>query len=109
MAEPRHAQVAAGAPTSQSMPPACTAHGPDTAAEPLLSVILVGQRSLAVQRQGRFVAGSRAHPARMAPDLAAALINDYTRPGDLVFDPLAGIGTTLVEAVHAGRNAFGIE
>ena len=45
----------------------------------------------------------------MAPDLAATLINDYTQPGDLVFDPLAGIGTTLIEAVHAGRNAFGIE
>jgi modification methylase len=78
-------------------------------AGPLLSVILVGQRSLAAQRHGRFVAGSGSHPARMAPDLAATLINDYTRPGDLVFDPLAGIGTTLVEAVHAGRNAFGIE
>jgi hypothetical protein len=37
------------------------------------------------------------------------IIADYTRPGDLVFDPLAGIGTTLVEAVRARRNAFGIE
>jgi modification methylase len=76
---------------------------------PLPSVILVGQRSLAAQRRGRYVAGSGAHPARMAPDLATALINDYTRPGELVFDPLAGIGTTLVEAVHAGRNGVGIE
>ncbi|MEJ3741824.1 DNA methyltransferase [Actinomycetes bacterium KLBMP 9797] len=86
---------------------------PDAALEspspPLLSVILVGQRSLAAQRRGRYVAGSGHHPARMAPDLATALIHDYTRPGDVVFDPLAGIGTTLVEAVHAGRNGFGIE
>ncbi|WP_426513089.1 TRM11 family SAM-dependent methyltransferase [Dactylosporangium sp. McL0621] len=73
------------------------------------SVILVGQRSLAQQRRSRHVAGSGAHPARMAPDLAAALIDDYTQPGDLVFDPLAGTGTTLVEAIHAGRNALGME
>jgi modification methylase len=77
--------------------------------EPRLSVIFVGQRSLAAQRRGRFVAGSGAHPARMAPDLAAALIRDYTQPGDLVFDPLVGIGTTLVEAVHAGRQGLGMD
>lgn len=71
--------------------------------------MLLGQRSLATQRRGRYVAGSTAHPARMAPDLATALIEDYTQPGDLVLDPLAGIGTTLVEAVHAGRNAVGVE
>jgi modification methylase len=68
-----------------------------------VSVLMVGQRSLATQRRGRFVAGSGAHPARMSPDLAAALICDYTRPGDWVLDPLAGVGTTLVEAIHAGR------
>jgi DNA modification methylase len=45
----------------------------------------------------------------MAPDLAATLIDDDRSPGDLVFDPLAWIGTTLVEAVHAGRDVVGIE
>jgi hypothetical protein len=74
-----------------------------------VSVLMVGQRSLVTQRRGRFVAGSGAHPARMAPDLAAALIRDYTQPGDWVLDPLAGVGTTLVEAIHAGRNGFGVE
>jgi modification methylase len=74
-----------------------------------VSVLMVGQRSLPAQRRGRFVAGSGAHPARMSPDLAAALIRDYTQPGDWVLDPLAGVGTTLVEAIHAGRNGFGVE
>ncbi len=106
MADPHDTHVAPAGPTAGGVsPPSCG----DTPPGPLLSVILVGQRSLAAQRHGRFVVGSGAHPARMAPDLAAALITDYTRPGDLVFDPLAGIGTTLVEAVHAGRNAIGIE
>ncbi|MGH3680547.1 MAG: TRM11 family SAM-dependent methyltransferase [Natronosporangium sp.] len=74
-----------------------------------LSVILVGQRSLAAQRRGRYVAGSGAQPARMAPDLATALIAEYTQPGDWVLDPLAEVGTTLVEATHLGRNAYGVE
>ena len=33
----------------------------------------------------------------------------YTEPGDLVADPMCGIGTTLVEAVHLGRDGLGIE
>src|SRR6266511_6129821 len=106
MADPRDTHVApTGTTTGGVSPPA----DEDTSRMPLLSVILVGQRSLAMQRRGRFVAGSGAHPARMPPDLAATLINDYTRPGDLVFDPLAGSGTTLVEAVHLGRDAVGME
>jgi len=74
-----------------------------------LSVWPVAQRSAAAQRRGRFVAGSSAHPGRMLPDLAAHAIHTYSEPGDIVLDPLAGIGTTLVEAVHAGRNAVGVE
>jgi hypothetical protein len=31
------------------------------------------------------------------------------RPGDLVLNPMCGIGTTLVEAVHAGRDPIGVE
>jgi len=69
----------------------------------------VGQRSAAAQRRGRFVPGSVAHPARRWPDLAKRIITEYSRPGDLVLDPLCGIGTTLVEAVHAGRDAIGVD
>ena len=105
MAEHRRTRVAATHPTSHDA--SQTDAGSASAA--LVSVLMVGQRSLIAQRRGRFVAGSGAHPARMAPDLAAALIRDYTDPGGWVLDPLAGIGTTLVEAVHAGRNGFGME
>ncbi len=106
MADPQRAHVApTSAPGAGVSRPGCA----EPPRPPLLSVILVGQRSLTQQRHGRFVAGSGAHPARMAPDLAAALIRDYTQPGELVLDPLAGVGTTLVEAIHAGRNAIGIE
>ena len=73
------------------------------------SVWLAGQTSARAQRSGRYVPGSVAHPARMMPSLARIAIATYTRPGDLVLDPMCGIGTTLVEAVHAGRDAAGID
>ena len=38
-----------------------------------------------------------------------ALIRDYSRPGDLVCDPCAGGGTTLLAAVQTGRRAVGSE
>lgn len=53
--------------------------------------------------------GSAAHPAKMHPGIAAHAITTYTQPDDLVLDPMCGIGTTLVEALHLGRNALGIE
>jgi hypothetical protein len=46
---------------------------------------------------------------QMLPELARRAISAYSDPGDLVVDPMCGIGTTLVEAIHLGRNALGIE
>jgi hypothetical protein len=45
----------------------------------------------------------------MLPAIAAHAITTYTRPGELVLDPMCGIGTTLVEAAHHGRDSLGIE
>ena len=67
------------------------------------------QRTGPVQRRGRYLPQSVAHPARMLPAIAAHAVAAYTEPGDLVFDPMAGIGTTIVEAIHAGRDGIGIE
>jgi SAM-dependent methyltransferase len=43
------------------------------------------------------------------PAIAAHAVHAYTEPGDLVLDPMCGIGTTLVEAIHTGRDAIGVE
>jgi SAM-dependent methyltransferase len=45
----------------------------------------------------------------MLPAIAATAISEYTQPGDLVLDPMCGIGTSLVEAVHLARAAIGVE
>jgi modification methylase len=79
-------------------------------AEPVpLSVWACAQRPAVWQRRGRYLPATTAHPAKMLPALAATAITSYTQPGELVLDPMCGIGTTLVEAIHAGRNAIGIE
>lgn len=41
--------------------------------------------------------------------LMRALVRDYSREGDLVCDPCAGGGTTLLAAVKEGRRAVGAE
>ena len=46
-------------------------------------------------------------PARFSPDLASAVIEAFSDPGDLVADYFVGGGTTLVEARLLGRLAFG--
>ncbi|WP_079085099.1 TRM11 family SAM-dependent methyltransferase [Streptomyces dysideae] len=74
-----------------------------------LSVWNTAPTSAPAQRKGRYVPGSAAHPAKMLPRIAAHAISTYTRPGDLVLDPMCGIGTTLVEAIHLGRSALGVE
>ena len=45
----------------------------------------------------------------MLPALARRAIETYSAPGELVVDPMCGIGTTLVEAVHLGRRGIGVE
>ena len=78
-----------------------------TVGAPGLSVWATGQRPAAAQRGDRYPA--EPHPARMLPEIAATAIRSLTRPGELVFDPLCGAGTSLIEAVYLGRVALGID
>jgi DNA modification methylase len=53
----------------------------------------------------------RAHGANKPPRLMARIIEFFTRPGELVLDPFAGVGGTLLGAAIARgpRKAIGIE
>ncbi|QFY08043.1 site-specific DNA-methyltransferase [Nonomuraea phyllanthi] len=73
------------------------------------SVWATGQWQSRLQRRGRYVPESMRHPGKMLPSIASKVIQTYTRPGELVVDPMCGIGTSLVEAVHLGRHAAGVE
>lgn len=50
-----------------------------------------------------------AFPAKFPPQLPRAFINALTEPGDLVLDPMMGSGTTIVEALLAGRCGIGFD
>jgi DNA modification methylase len=53
----------------------------------------------------------RAHGANKPPRLMARLVEFFTKPGELVLDPFAGVGGTLLGAAitHGPRRAIGIE
>ncbi|MCK6539563.1 MAG: methyltransferase domain-containing protein [Anaerolineales bacterium] len=53
--------------------------------------------------------GVLAHPAKFPETMAQEFIEFFTKKGETVLDPMAGTGSTLVAALRAGRNSYGIE
>lgn len=53
--------------------------------------------------------GALVHPAKYPETMAQDFIEFFTKQGETVFDPMAGTGSTLVAALRAGRNSYGIE
>ena len=49
------------------------------------------------------------HPKEKPLDLMRRLIEATTKPNDLILDPFAGSGTTLVAALQSGRRYIGVE
>jgi DNA modification methylase len=49
------------------------------------------------------------HPAKYPEDLVRMYVEEFTKKGDTVFDPMSGTGTTQVESLNLERHAFGIE
>jgi hypothetical protein len=63
-------------------------------------VSLGGRRTRSVHEFYRY-------PARFSPVFARAVIEAFTKPGDVILDPFLGGGTTLVEARLSGRIGVG--
>jgi DNA modification methylase len=53
--------------------------------------------------------GVLVHPAKYPETMAQEFIEFFTKQGETVLDPMAGTGSTLVAALRAGRNSYGIE
>jgi adenine-specific DNA-methyltransferase len=50
-----------------------------------------------------------AHPCQYPVELVERLVLSLTNPGDTVFDPFLGVGSTAVAAIRHGRRAVGAE
>ncbi|MBT3391872.1 MAG: site-specific DNA-methyltransferase [Chloroflexi bacterium] len=49
------------------------------------------------------------HPAKYPETLVQEFIEFFTKQEGVVFDPMAGTGSTLIAALRAGRHSYGIE
>jgi len=49
------------------------------------------------------------HPTQKPVELLEKLISIFTDPGDVVIDPVAGSGSTLIAAENLGRRSYGFE
>ena len=49
------------------------------------------------------------HPTQKSIHLLRQLIEIFTDPGEVVIDPVAGSGVTLLAAAQLGRKAYGFE
>ena len=53
--------------------------------------------------------GKKAHPTEKPVELMQILVEQSSNKGDIVLDPFAGAGSTLVASKKTGRNYIGIE
>lgn len=51
----------------------------------------------------------RLHPTQKNLEVIKAIIRTHTNPGDVVFDPFSGSGTTAVACLETGRNSVSTE
>jgi site-specific DNA-methyltransferase (adenine-specific) len=70
---------------------------------------LNGGRPNSIFRYNPVPVASRNHPTEKPLGLIAEWITRSSNPGDVVFDPFMGSGTTLRAAKDLGRRAIGIE
>lgn len=52
---------------------------------------------------------NRIHPTQKNLEVIKEIIKVHTNPGNLVFDPFSGSGTTVVACKETGRDAIGVE
>jgi modification methylase len=90
------------------MATATTPHPPSVPTVPL-AIWPVAQTTAQWQRAARYLPDVARHPGKMLPELARRIITEYSEPGQLIVDPLAGVGTTVAEAALLDRRAVGIE
>jgi DNA modification methylase len=67
------------------------------------------QKSWFIHNPPRRKKGVLVHPAKFPETMAQEFIEFFTKKNENVLDPMAGTGSTIIAALRAGRNSFGIE
>jgi DNA modification methylase len=67
------------------------------------------QKSWFIHNPPRRKKDALVHPAKFPETMAQEFIEFFTKEGETVLDPMAGTGSTLIAALRAGRNSYGIE
>jgi len=49
------------------------------------------------------------HPAKFPEELVSEFVRFFTKSGQVVLDPMAGTGSTLLACLSTGRKSFGVE
>jgi DNA modification methylase len=67
------------------------------------------QKSWFIHNPPKRKKGALVHPAKFPETMAQEFIEFFTKKDETVLDPMAGTGSTLIAALRAGRNSYGIE
>lgn len=62
-----------------------------------------------LQEERAVTKDTQAHPATFSPTMISDFVKYFTKEGDTVLDPFAGIGSTLVACRRTNRIGYGIE
>lgn len=55
------------------------------------------------------IIGNKTHPCEKPVELLRMYIENSSKTGDIVFDPFAGTGSTILAAIQCGRSGIGYE
>ena len=53
--------------------------------------------------------GERVHPTQKPVKLISQILEDFSKPNDIVYDPFLGSGTTLIASEKTNRICYGME
>jgi DNA modification methylase len=82
---------------------------PSSSVEAVLQSITSADLSFRGRDSGSSGHNTHAFAAKFPPQLPRLFIEALTEPGETVLDPMAGSGTTLVEAALLGRRGLGVD
>ena len=94
---------------SLTLPELVTRSDPTESIRSILQGLLQADLDFHDRRNNHAGHDFHAFPAKFPPQLPRLFIEALTGPGEVVLDPMAGSGTTLLEAMAAGRRAIGFD